>query len=73
MEVSRATKVVSHLIGVRKKADSQKEVRQAADSKKRVCEAKSLGTSGLTYNATVFSQLAIQYGAPFVHRSLHMF
>ena len=54
------TKVVSHLIGVRKKADSQKEVREAADSKKRVCEAKSLGTSGSTYNATVFSQLAIQ-------------
>ena len=28
---------------------------------KRVCEAKSLGTSGLTYNTTIFSQLAIQH------------
>ena len=38
-----------------------KEVREAADSQKKVCEAKSLGTSGLIYNATVFSQLAIQH------------
>ena len=35
--MSRVTKVMSHIIGVRKKADSQKGVRKA----------KSLGTSAL--------------------------
>ena len=37
LEVSRATKVMSHVTGVRKKADSQKEVREAADSQKKGC------------------------------------
>ena len=33
--MSRVTKVMSHIIGVRKKADSQKGVRKAADSQKK--------------------------------------
>ena len=47
--------------GPQKSRFIKKEVREAADSQKRVCEAKRLGTSGLTYRATVFSQLAIQH------------
>ena len=35
LEMSRVTKVLSHMIGVRKKADSQKGVRKAADSQKK--------------------------------------
>ena len=41
--MSRATKVMSHIIGVRKKADSQKGVRKAADSQKRGPQSKKFG------------------------------
>ena len=44
------TKVMLHIIGVRKKADTQKEVRKAADSQKKgVLKAKSLGTSAVDH------------------------
>ena len=45
----RVTKVMSHIIGVRKKADSQKGVRKAADShKKGSAKQKIFGTSALS-------------------------
>ena len=43
------TKVMPQIIGVRKKADFQKGVCEAADSQKRIPEAKSSGTCVLTH------------------------
>ena len=37
------TKVMSHIIGVCKKADSQKKVREAADSQKKSLRGKKFG------------------------------
>ena len=46
--MSRMTKVISHIIGVRKKADLQKGARKAADSQKKgSAKKKSVGTSVL--------------------------
>ena len=43
----------------------QKKSAKQQIRKKRVCEAKSLGTSGSTHSATVFFQLAIQHTSVF--------
>ena len=43
MEASRVTKVMSHIIEVRKKGDSQKGVREAADLQKRDPRSKKFG------------------------------
>ena len=37
------TKLMSYIIGVRKKADSQKKVREAADSQKKSLRGKKFG------------------------------
>ena len=57
--MSLVTRVMSHIFGVRNKADSQKEVREAADFQhgfreaanlqKEVREAKSLGNPDLDH------------------------
>ena len=41
--MSRVTKVMSHIIGVRKKADSVKGVRKAADSQKKGSAKQKVG------------------------------
>ena len=75
LEMSRVTKVMSHIIGVRKKADSQKGVRKAADSQKRGWQSKNfvnlcsgltalflllLAKAALAYLATVLSMVLRQ-------------
>ena len=40
MKVSLVTKLMSHIIGIRKKADSQKGAGEAADSRKRAGSQK---------------------------------
>ena len=59
MKVSRVTKVMSHIIGVRKKSDPKKGSTKQQIHKKGVRETKSLETSGVVYN------LATKYRSDF--------
>ena len=47
--------------GPQKSRFAKRSSRSSRFTKERVCEAKSLGTSGSTDSTTVFSQLAIQH------------
>ena len=50
--MSRATKVMPHTIGVRKKTDSQKGVPKAADSQKRGLQSKKFGNLWIRLSMT---------------------